>query len=148
MKIGFTGTRYGMTPEQMMILYRMLDDRWHTEFHHGDCLGADSQAHTLAIKTNSIIILHPPSNPRLRAFKQGCVTRPEKPYLQRNRDIVDETDLLIAAPKSTQDQSGGTWYTIHYALRKGKPVTVLTPDGGAAPGKIYDTWHNWPEHRA
>ena len=43
---GFTGTRLGMTPDQVVSVSKLL-----TEFeavHHGDCQGADANVHTIA----------------------------------------------------------------------------------------------------
>jgi hypothetical protein len=52
--------------------------------------------------------------------------KPEKDYIERNRDIVDETDMLIAFPIPT---SKGTWSTIGYAKREKKKVLIVFPDG-------------------
>ena len=45
--IGFTGTRQGMTAEQKSALRNLLDGGA-GDFHHGDCIGADSEAHGIA----------------------------------------------------------------------------------------------------
>lgn len=50
-----------------------------------------------------------------------------------NRDIVAETDELIATPKGFQEERrSGTWATVRYALKARKPVTVIWPDGAAS----------------
>ena len=41
MKIGFTGTRDGMSIRQLVVL-RTQFAKHATEFHHGDCIGADA----------------------------------------------------------------------------------------------------------
>lgn len=88
MKIGFTGTRKGMTDAQKLSFERWIGviclERWKNvegeveesqvlpvELHHGCCVGADTEAHEtfLAVMgvvgntTNCITVLHPPSDP-------------------------------------------------------------------------------------
>ena len=137
MKIGFTGTRRGMTQAQLEVVRRILgaQDRY-CELHHGDCIGADDQADEIAIEFDMYVIVHPPVSDALRAccfWKRGRerinhIERGPKPYHERNRAIVDETDFLIAAPASLAT-GGGTWYTINYALEVGKNVYAVMPDG-------------------
>ena len=130
-RIGFTGTQDGMTRAQIVALRRILS-RTGGWFHHGDCVGADAEAHEIAAYLEGYrIILHPPSDPKKRAWCKGAhETRNEKPYLQRNRDLVDETDVLIAAPKDKQERlRSGTWSTVRYARKTGKSVYMIFPDG-------------------
>ena len=128
MNIGFTGTQKGMTDNQKYHVARLLFDLKGTEFHHGDCVGADAQAHEIALKTGYYIIIHPPVNPDKRAFCETGSTLPEKEYLERNKDIVDTTDVLIATPKTETDElRSGTWSTIRYAKKKGKKVYIIRP---------------------
>ncbi len=129
MDIGFTGTRDGMTWAQQAALDEMLQLEG-LRFHHGDCIGADAEAHELAWKYDKHIVIHPPTDDRLRARCVANSIRPERPYHERNRNIVQESDLLIACPKqSTEQFQGGTWYTIHYAQGIGKIVRIIWPDG-------------------
>lgn len=52
------------------------------------------------------------------------------PYLQRNKVIVDRCGVLVAAPGEAQEQlRSGTWSTIRYARRVGRPVIMVLPDG-------------------
>jgi hypothetical protein len=100
------------------------------EFHHGDCVGADAEADDLIAQIGGCkIVIHPPDNPRKRAFKTrypGRIVLPAKPYLMRNHDIVDATDILIAAPKTNEEElRSGTWATIRYAMKQGKEVLKL-----------------------
>jgi hypothetical protein len=56
--------------------------------------------------------------------------RPERPYLDRNKDIVRETASLIAAPAEPEEQlRSGTWSTVRFARKQGKPVFLILPDG-------------------
>jgi len=134
MKIGFTGTQLGMTDRQKSLIKEFISrnkKRIH-EAHHGDCVGADKDFHKIMRRENIPIVIHPPTNSSKRAFCQGVVKDP-KPYLDRNQDIINESALLIAAPKDfTKPESlrgEGTWYTITHAEKKGKKVLIVFPDG-------------------
>lgn len=134
MRIGFTGTSDGMTRIQAEVFSRTLLDLNPTEFHHGDCVGADTQAHDRASSISSIkIVLHPPINPQARSF---CKLRPtdesfvRKEYLVRNRDIVDCTECLLATPgQMTEILRSGTWSTVRYARKQKKMLIIIFPDG-------------------
>jgi hypothetical protein len=129
--IGFTGTQQGMTAAQKLALRSLLDGGA-GEFHHGDCVGADDEAHDIANECGYAIILHPPTNGSKRAWREmpRHMMRPEKPYLDRNKDIVRETASLIAAPAEPEEQlRSGTWSTVRFARRQGKPVFLILPDG-------------------
>jgi hypothetical protein len=129
--IGFTGTQQGMTEEQKKSLRALLDGGV-GELHHGDCIGADAEAHDIADECGYAIILHPPANYSKRAWREvpKHMARPEKAYLDRNKDIVLETTALIAAPAEPEEQlRSGTWSTVRFAKKQGKPVFVILPDG-------------------
>lgn len=56
--------------------------------------------------------------------------RAHKGHLARNRDIVNESGIMLAAPAEMTEQArGGTWYTIKYARKVGKPLVIVLPDG-------------------
>ena len=98
--------------------------------HHGDCIGADEEAHGLARAFGFRIVLHPPSDPRKRAYCEADATRTPVGYLVRNRRIVDECQLLVATPKlHAEEVRAGTWSTIRYAAKIGRPLIVILPDG-------------------
>ena len=132
--VGFTGTRVGMTPAQRAALIEALRCMGATTFHHGDCVGADAEAHAaIRIYLPHICIhIHPPVAESLRAGCQGDVAHPPLPYLVRNRQIVAASQLLIAAPRATPSQRGGTWYTIRYAHEGPTPIPVMILEGGKA----------------
>lgn len=128
--VGFTGSRHGMTAHQAETLRTLLShDRW-GEIHHGDCVGSDAQAHGIARQMGIAVVVHPPKHWNWRAGLEGDKTFPPSGYLDRNRDIVNMTDALIATPKSVDGMSvGGTGYTVRYALYIGRPVFVISPNG-------------------
>lgn len=130
MKVGFTGTHLGMTFNQQDSLRNFLMEPTFTELHHGDCIGADAQAHAIALPMGFHIIVHPPLDPRKRAWVAGTgvhILLPCK-YLDRNKDIVDTSDILIAAPKEMKEiLRSGTWSTIRYARKIGRQIIILEP---------------------
>lgn len=138
-RAGFTGTRDGISSFQRANLLQFLAAANPGVLHHGDCVGADAEAHTLAVSLGIPIVIHPPEKNVYRAYcalpgvPADVEWRPRRPYLQRNHFIVTETDYLIACPKHNRIPSaghqGGTWYTVSYALRQDRPVYVFFPDG-------------------
>jgi hypothetical protein len=74
------------------------------------------------------IVIHPPLYDNKRAFCIGDEICSKKDYLDRNRDIVDNCDLLIATPKETTEVlRSGTWSTVRYAKKIGKPIVIIEP---------------------
>lgn len=134
MKVGFSGSRDGMSFPQKQYIETWISKNIHNieEVHHGDCIGADAQFHKLCNRDRLKIIIHPPSNPQKRAFCQSLDIRSEKPYLIRNDDIVNDSDILLATPSTVDNNyilTSGTWYTIRKAKNLGKEVIVIYPDG-------------------
>lgn len=137
MKVGFTGTRHGMTAEQFSAFERWW--RWEQphELHHGDCVGADDQAARFVYDLNEagspvryLVVAHPPVDEKLRAFSPSHVLRLPLTHFARNRNIVDGTDILVCCPFEAERQDrGGTWYTYDYAVKRGKVVYLIRPDG-------------------
>jgi hypothetical protein len=136
---GFTGTREGLSSPQREALLNLLIELKPRELHHGDCLGADTEAHLLCVALQILIHIHPPNVGAYRAYCHFLGTDfiekiwEEKPYLVRNHDIVDNSDYLIACVKGPEELKSGTWATVRYA-RAGDffgdiPVYVIYPDG-------------------
>lgn len=126
--VGFTGTQRGMSQDQASELRRLLIELEATELHHGDCVGADRQADAVARALGITVVIHPPSDPKKRAFcaqKDDVVWEP-LPYMERNRDIVESCNLLAAAPLGDREVvRSGTWSTVRYARRSGREVVIL-----------------------
>ncbi len=128
--IGFTGTQVGMTKPQFTSFFKVYKELGIKEFHHGDCIGSDAEAHVVARTHGSWIVIHPPSSFSKRAFCKGDVARRPAPYLERNKDIVADTQLMIATPKQMAEiQRSGTWATVRYARRKDREIFIIYPDG-------------------
>jgi hypothetical protein len=136
MKAGFTGSRFGMSDAQCITYFNFLKEHKIKELHHGNCVGADCFAHDFAATLGIRIVVHPPSSTELSAHKEGAETRTPKGYLARDRDIVDESELLIATPqKDYETKRSGTWYTVRYGIKQCKPVYVIKPNGGIVTGE-------------
>ena len=98
--------------------------------HHGDCEGGDAQFHELCKMAGVAVVIHPPEDPKLRAFCKGAErTEPERPYLVRNHIIVDCCEMLLAAPKELEEpparRGQGTWSTVRYARRAGRDLRIV-----------------------
>lgn len=132
LRVGFTGTRIGMSLYQKETLRQMLSANGIvTEFHHGDCIGSDTDSHIICLNMGISIIIHPPTNSRLRNYNNDSkVEHRAKDYLERNKDIVNCTDILIATPETLiEEQRSGTWSTIRYASRNSKIVLLINENG-------------------
>ena len=139
MKIGITGTREGMSEYQVREVYDILNRintncRTHDvkpSFHHGDCKGVDVEAAAIAKSLGYTIVCHPPKSTEQQGFFGGDEMREPAGYLQRDRAIVDSTDVLLVVPlQMTWQPKGGTWYTHDYAAKKNKPLVVIFPRAG------------------
>lgn len=128
--VGFTGTRHGMTVAQYERVKSILASLPDATCHHGDCIGADAQFHDIASAMDYSIIIHPPVDVTHRAFCRNAQQyRMPLGHFARNRAIVVETEVLIATPMTSEATLGGTWYTIGYARRLKKPLTIVEPTG-------------------
>lgn len=127
---GMTGTRNGLSKAQRSLCIDLIEEGEFTEWHHGDCIGADAETHDIAFDFNLKIIIHPPIKDDVRAHKNGTAIRRATNYFARNRNIVNESEILFGFPPTEEPQSkGGTWYTINYGISQGKPVVYITPSG-------------------
>ncbi|MEL6348900.1 MAG: hypothetical protein AAFV53_37695 [Myxococcota bacterium] len=133
--VGFTGARAGMTPLQLDVFARILQRLQPTRFVHGDCIGADADAHAWIVGSGlALPIRIRPSTSATRAWSEGAdeVLPPRKPML-RNRDIVDDAELMVAcSPSPSEILRSGTWAAIRYARKKNKPLVIIWPDGSVA----------------
>ena len=125
---GFTGTRKGMSRSQFKELTFLFELLRPSLFVHGDCVGADAEAHRLALNAGVPVHVRPCILEGLRAHCTGGIhTWPVEKPLQRNRDIVGQCDALVAAPDTDSERlQSGTWSAIRFARKTGCPVTILT----------------------
>lgn len=138
MHIAVSGSKYGMSEAQVfmfgMLLGKLLQEDSEITIHHGDCIGVDSAVASLTEAHNIPVIVHPPVNDRYKGYNETrpnvVAVREPKDYLDRNHDMVDECFMHVAMPNTTKEQlRSGTWATVRYARKKGKPVAVIYPNG-------------------
>lgn len=135
--IGFTGTQLGMTSWQIDRVDEWLTDcaAWckrtgkRPVFRHGDCIGADLQAAGTARLRGFYVIAHPCTIESKRGWSlDNHQVRIPKAPLDRNHDIVNASDYLLATPKEDFEVlRSGTWATIRFARKIGLFVHVVYP---------------------
>ncbi len=141
--LGFTGTRKGMTYLQRetvrtLIIHLAETYGWLT-VHHGACIGADAEFHNICMNLPHKYVMqihqHLPRDPKLRAYLQGGLLEAPKDYDERNLDIVQASNFVIAAPLQEQPQiRGGTWQTIGFAQDAENLWRIVFPSGVAVKG--------------
>lgn len=151
LQIGFTGTQRGMTSEQNTALFYVFVNLFtqgdgEATLHHGDCVGADFQAHSLFHDLlverdyKGEIVIHPGHIHEKRAYSDRthggryglCDLRilSTKHTLERNEDVVAACDVLVCAPHSVKEYTrSGTWSTVRKARRQGVRIVSVYPTG-------------------
>lgn len=133
--VGFTGSSDGLSPAQVSALTLVCQtiDQSHPGkiiAHHGDCIEGDQTFHDIARSLGWWIVGHPPINSYKRAFCQFDEVRALGEYLVRNKAIVSESVRMIACPKGLLEElRSGTWSTIRYTRKLGRPLQIVYPDG-------------------
>lgn len=140
MILGFTGTRQGLSVRQKFglgIALPVVPD----QLVHGGAVGADTEFdqwfRRAAWSTILSVDIFPADEERRQFWlrKYGI----ELPWLtihqamlplDRNELIVQRCNHLLACPfEPTEQLRGGTWATVRYARKLGRPITLLLPDG-------------------
>jgi hypothetical protein len=129
-----------MEPPQVRTVLRILGALAPcNRLDHGDCEGADVQMHRLFNRSGKRIVIHPPTDAKLRAWcereEQFAVVQvlAPQPYLARNRDIAEVCDVFLAGPHENfvERMASGTWAAVRYARSIKKPLVIVRPDGFA-----------------
>lgn len=147
-RVGFTGTRHGMSPTQIeavvMIMKRVASIGM-VLARHGDCVGADEDFHDIARSVSAFVEIHPGSSSAMRGHSCADRTRAPSGFLERNRRIVDLSALVIATPfEPTHRDRGGTWYTVDHALKCKKPLALVLPRRNGVEIEFSGGWR-WPD---
>lgn len=133
---GFTGSSRRMSAAQQAAVVALVIES--TELHHGDCVVADEWAHRCAVDLKRRVVIHPPDDPKKRAFcareypGEEVTELPTEPYLERNHSIVDASDRLVACPDRAEAEGragGGVWATVRHARKRKKPIIIIDVDG-------------------
>ena len=87
----------------------------HAVLHHGDGVGTDAEAHDIAVTLAGRPSAIRPLTTHGARIKWQTRNAP-KPYLVRNWDILEESELLIASPaKAIEHLQSGIWPTVRCA---------------------------------
>ena len=119
---------------ELEALLKKLKEEGFDEFHHGLCIGADEQAAMLAKELGYRVIAHPglahdPTNLQYRSQWTGSdETTEAKPFIERDREMVDITERLIATPLTRAEViRSGTWTTVRYARTVSRIIDLILP---------------------
>jgi hypothetical protein len=142
--ITFTGPQAGMTLLQQKEVRRLLTVITDGDLvaHHGDCIGADDEFHSLAWYHGTRIVIHPSNISGKRAFanmrlpSSTVIIHEPKPPLVRNHDMVDVSSVVIATPAGEEVMRSGTWATIRYARKTKTRTFIVTPDGNSYEDRV------------
>lgn len=136
MILGFTGSRSGMTADQIVVVRRLLLELKPTKVVHGDCYGSDNEFHQLVTLLRSAQLLPDvkiktrPSNLSTSCNNNADETEIPVAPLVRDKLIVADADKMLATPaQNLPILRSGTWTTIRYAHQTGKVIYIITPDG-------------------
>lgn len=133
-EIAFTGTRKGMTDKQKVEVIRFFESNSPKKIkfvRHGGCDGSDDDFHEIAQDYCNIVV-HPGNQQQKEKYmnKPNVTVMEVKPFLVRNRDMVDKIEWVLATPRGFEEElRSGTWMTIRYALKQNKIVHIIFPNG-------------------
>jgi hypothetical protein len=139
--IAFAGTGMGMLPNQSVALkdiLRSLTSELHTVvFHHGNWIGAASEAHELAMPVSKVHVHSPfvalTGRPEDKAMQRcagaciGHVNMPPRLAVVRNEDMANECHLLVVVPGFDLQYDTIPSVTIIINPLTGEPERVETP---------------------
>ena len=141
MRIGFIGTRMGMTAAQLKRVNEAVDRLDMCKALIGDRVGADVQFASLAyarLPATAVDCFPIASDPhRAELVRDGTTVREPSGEFEAYRQIISEADTLIIAPREmVEQQPRGTWYSAVEAGRVGKRTIVVLPDGNDWDGVV------------
>jgi len=139
--IAFSGTRRGMKAVQQDLLSNVLQQHFGScqeppWLLHGDCVGADAQAHAIAKAIGYKIGVFPPDKDKYRAFVSDYdwIGGP-LPYLVRDELMIKKAQIVYATPNQKVEifRGSGTWFAIRRACDYARDGTIFYPDGDTEP---------------
>jgi len=149
MKVGFVGNQKEMSKQQKDTLIRIMKKLKHTyqniDLHMGSAPGSDAEAFAIVVENGLVsrLFFYPSSNPDENAFdiedprdlekkEIKLLRQNERTIFERNRNIVDTCDMIIAVPRETlEKRESETWMAIRYSKIQKKRLFTLYPDGKA-----------------
>jgi hypothetical protein len=127
-----TGPRLGTTPDALITAAQFFRTGDIEVLHDGDALGVDSQIYHIAKAFGVHVILHPPKNPKWRAFlgDNSDEILEEKAYGARDRDMILSSEVLLTLPDCYEPKPhSGTWLTIGFAREVQMPIVFIWNNG-------------------
>lgn len=137
-RIGFTGSRKGMTEDQQeairLQLSELIEEHPDEELqaHHGDAIGSDAQFHAACQRLKLPVVIHPSTDQKERAFCEGAkVTNEPVEFAEQTSALVNLCQILLAAPDGFKERwrGSGTWMTIRAARKSGMTIVICYPNG-------------------
>ena len=137
-KLGFTGTREGLTAGQALALKLKVQElasehAGNIVAVHGACVGADASFDEICAELSIPRKMRPGPVPKLRmglARRLGSFVFEPEPFEVRNKKIAEEATHLLVCPKQMAEQRyGGTWQTYRFGLRRDIQISTFFPDG-------------------
>ena len=148
--VGFTGTRKSMSAGQLKTVRKILEGMQllvkdqsisNVSVVHGDCIGADEEFDGIASSLGIERQIYPCTLEDQRAHCENLgakVKQKSKTPLERNKDIVKSSNIVIATPSSNvEEQRSGTWATIRFARKTKAMLIIVFPDGKTAKENIW-----------
>lgn len=129
--VGFTGTKDGLSTDQLGVLEQLLARvPGARELHHDDSVGAADTAHLIARTLSWRIVVHPPTRSRRARGHLGDVRLDPQDRSTRCDAIARACALLVACPADPAEQEhSDTWLTVRRARVHGRPIGLVLPDG-------------------
>lgn len=139
-RLGFTGSRRGLTDKQRIVLDELVAKICPDEASHGDCIGADAEFHEAVrelVKPCKITVW-PSTYEDMRAFCKGDVVHDPMPARDRDQLIVKFSTHFIGCPPTEEEiAQSGSWMTLRMA-RKVKTMVhqlhLIRPSGRLTTG--------------
>lgn len=103
-------------------------------------IGADADFHAILVELGIASAIYPCTIASKRAHCRlgpagGTIHVPQPP-LERNCIMVRRCNVLIATPRGfAEELRSGTWATIRFARKIGRPIRVVWPDGRLGDGR-------------
>ncbi len=132
MIVTFAGTAAGMTDEQIFSFRRLLKKLAPDWLRHSDQVGAEQQAHEVAVLAGVDVEVFPISNAgRHRGWCMGAkVIHPPKFPETRDREILRGAAAAIIAPRQANETlHSSDWRIVRAARKANITVYVIEPEG-------------------
>jgi hypothetical protein len=141
--MSFSGTSQPalLTPKRLKAARQVLAIIWPTVLIHGMAIGADSAIDAIARELHLPRKGHPSNKDSVKFIQPETIT-PVRPVAERDRNIVQEGQLLLVMPPTDFElEKSGTWNQMRYNRQLGKPLIWIMLDGTVAEFMNGD-WHS------